>query len=413
MKTLRPIQSQKANEAYLILSSYGIVYIAGQVRSGKTATSLEVGRLFDSKKVLFLTKKKAINSIIDDYIDFGYGPCFEFVVTNDESMHKVENPRSFDLIIHDEHHRFGAFPKPGKATKLFKDLFKGKPQVYLSGTPTPESFSQMYHQMWVSSRSPWCTYTNFYQWAKGYVDVKQKRIGTHIINDYSKGVEGKIMGEVKHLMVTMTQEESGFKSTVEEEILEVEMSDRTKMLCSKIEKDLVIEGNDELILADTPAKLQSKLHQLWSGTIKFESGNRMVLDTSKVDFIVDRFKGKKIAIFYKFIAEWDALKDRLGDKLTDSIEEFNADPDKWIALQIVSGREGTNLSKADYLIMYNIDFSATSYWQARDRMTVKDRLQNKVYWIFSKGGIERFVHKAVSRKKNYTLKVFKNDFKIK
>ena len=58
---------------------------------------------------------------------------------------------------------------------------------------------------------------------------------------------------------------------------------------------------------------------------------------------------------------------------------------------------------------YNIDFSATSYWQSRDRMTTKNRLNNSVYWIFSKGGIEDDIYKAVTKKKDYTVKHFKRD----
>ena len=61
------------------------------------------------------------------------------------------------------------------------------------------------------------------------------------------------------------------------------------------------------------------------------------------------------------------------------------------------------------LVYYNIDFSATSYWQSRDRMTTKDRLKNEVYWIFSKGGIESEIYKAVIKKKDYTLTHFKRD----
>lgn len=412
IKELRPIQAQKSIEAHHILSSYGFVYIAGEVRSGKTATSMDVADLYGAKNVLFLTKKKAISSIIEDYHDFGYDEKYSLTVINDESMHKLEDTRQFDLIIHDEHHRFGAFPKPGKYTKMYRDLFFYKPQIFLSGTPSPETSSQMYHQLWVTNTSPWKSYTSFYKWSNIYVDKKQKRIGTHIINDYSKGDTKKIMADLNRYMVTMTQAESGFKSKVEEEFLYVDMQPMTYKLCDQLMKDLVIEGKEEYILADTPAKLQQKLHQMYSGTIKFESGNRKVLDYSKVDFILERFKGRKIALFYKFIAEYQALKDRLGDKLTDDIEEFN-DTDKWIALQVVSGREGVNLSKADYLVMYNIDFSATSYWQARDRMTVKGREENKVYWIFSKDGIEDKVHKAVSRKKSYTSRIFKKDFNLK
>jgi hypothetical protein len=70
-----------------------------------------------------------------------------------------------------------------------------------------------------------------------------------------------------------------------------------------------------------------------------------------------------------------------------------------IALQIVSGREGISLKNADYLVYYNIDFSATSYWQSKDRMTTKDRLNNNVYWIFAKDGIEYDIYKAVTKKK--------------
>jgi len=42
-------------------------------------------------------------------------------------------------------------------------------------------------------------------------------------------------------------------------------------------------------------------------------------------------------------------------------------------------------------------------------MTTKDRLRNKVYWIFSKGGIESKIYKAVVNKKDYTLRHFEKD----
>ena len=94
--------------------------------------------------------------------------------------------------------------------------------------------------------------------------------------------------------------------------------------------------------------------------------------------------------------------------LTTDLEEIKH-TDKSIALQIVSGREGISLKEADCLVYYNIDFSALSYWQSRDRMTTKDSLQNDVYWIFSEGGIESKIYKAVSKKKDYTLRHFKKD----
>jgi hypothetical protein len=188
------------------------------------------------------------------------------------------------------------------------------------------------------------------------------------------------------------------------------MSEHTKMIVNNLERDLVVEGRKEVILADTPVKLMQKVHQLWSGTVKFESGNSMVIDTTKAEFIRSRFATNNIGIFYKFKAELKALKQVYGNQLTESLEEFDAGMCQVIALQIVSGREGISLKNADYVVFYNIDFSATSYWQARDRMTTMDRKFNKVYWIFSVGGIEDKIYKAVKSKRNYTLNIFKKDY---
>ena len=91
-----------------------------------------------------------------------------------------------------------------------------------------------------------------------------------------------------------------------------------------------------------------------------------------------------------------------------SFNEFD-NSNKSIALQIVSGREGISLKKASAIIYYNIDFSATSYWQSRDRMTTKDRETNNIFWVFTKTGIEKEIYKTVINKKDYTLKHFQRD----
>ena len=193
------------------------------------------------------------------------------------------------------------------------------------------------------------------------------------------------------------------------QILYVDMDEKTYSMCKQLKRDLVIEGAREVILADTGAKLMSKLHQMYSGTVKFESGNSMIIDPSKAQFIKWKFEGHKLGIFYKFKEEFNALKKVFGSDLCDNLNDFDSGKCKVIALQIVSGREGISLKNADYIVFYNIDFSATSYWQARDRMTTKDRKHNKIYWVFAKNGIEGKIYKAVSNKKDYTLSHFRAD----
>jgi len=407
MVEYRPYQKEIIKQGSAILREHGFVYLAMEVRTGKTLTSLGIAEEVGAENVLFLTKKKAISSITND--SNMLCPSYVLFVSNYESMHRLPDVR-WDLIICDEAHSMGAFPKPSKRAKDVATLiYKNKSRVILlSGTPTPESYSQMYHQVYGIPNSPFRSYRNFYGFARDNVDVMVRRINGHEIKDYSKGTP-KILDMMSPYTISFTQEEAGFVVETTESVLEVALQPLTYEIMRKLRKDLVVEGKNEVILADTAVKLMIKMHQLCSGTIKFESGNSKVIDDTKARFIKDKFKDKKIGIFYKFKEELSALKDVFGkDELTEDLDEFSA-TEKNIALQIVSGREGISLRQADALVYYNIDFSATSYWQSRDRMTTKDRLQNDVYWVFAKGGIERDIYKAVTKKKDYTLNHFKRD----
>ncbi len=392
-----------------IIKEHGFLYLAMEVRTGKTLTSLGICEQLNVENVLFLTKKKAISSITSDF-DMMCPANFVLFTINYESMHKLP-PVKWDVIICDEAHSLGAFAKPNNRAKAVKELIqKCKSKVILmSGTPTPESYSQMYHQVYGIPNNPFKEYKNFYKFAHDYVKVTQRRINALLINDYSNGLK-TILDRMSPYTIRFTQENAGFKVKTTEKVLEVEMEEDTYKIAKRLQKDLVVEGKEQIILADTPVKLMMKLHQIFSGTVKFESGHSMVMDFSKAEFIKKYFKGQKIGIFYKFKAELAALKQVFEDDLTTELDEFNTTA-KCIALQIVSGREGISLKKASALVYYNIDFSATSYWQSRDRMTTKDRLHNDVYWVFAKGGIEKQIYKAVTKKKDYTINHFKKDFK--
>jgi hypothetical protein len=409
MFELRPYQIENALKGVEILKLKKIVYLAMEVRTGKTLTSLEIAKLYGAKKVLFLTKLKAIESIKSDYKNFNYQ--FELLVINNESIHKIIC-NDYDLIISDEHHRNGAFPKPNKITKILKERFGSKPMIFLSGTPTPESYSQIFHQFWISNHSPFKDYNTFYKWANDYVNIKLKYLGYAQVKDYSQAYKEKIEKITRHYFVTFTQKESGFESAVTEHILKVKMNPITYKIANILKKDNLFTGKNDFILADTGAKLMSKLHQLFSGTVILESGNSFIIDNSKAVFIREKFKENKIAIFYKFQAEKELLAETFLDEICFDLETFN-NSNKNIALQIVSGREGISLSKADYLVYINIDYSAVSYWQSRDRLTTKERESNNVYWIFAENGIEEKIYKSVMNKKNYTLSVFKKEYGIR
>jgi hypothetical protein len=397
MSILRDYQVELSHKANIILKEKRIVYLMMQVRTGKTLTALETAKLYGANNVLFLTKKKAISSIESDYKNFGY--TFNLTVTNDEQLANIEG--NYDLIIHDEHHRFGAFPKPSKRVKEFKLKYSRVAMIFLSGTPSAESYSQMFHQFWVSGYTPFKD-VNFYKWAKTFVNVKQKNMGYAMINDYSDAKIALIDEVIQPYIIKFTQEQSGFESKVKEHVIYYPTLCRN--LIERLEKDLIIEGKENVILADSGAKLMQKVHQLENGTIKFESGKSMILNTRKAEFIRDYFEGKKLAIFYYYVEELELLK-LVFPNSTGDLNEFNTSDKHYIGQQYSSAL-GVNLSKAHCLVFYNFGFSGTMFIQAIDRLTTKERKENDVFFIFGKDSLTEKIYKTVSQKKNFTLKQY-------
>lgn len=419
---LRDYQEQISTDAAKMLEWLKICYLSMEPRVGKTLTALVAAQKYGAQSVLFLTRKKAISSIKQENEDDPKGdfdklnPDYKFICINYEQLQNLSPDYSFDLVMCDEAHCLGKYPSLAERTKLLKKLCVDKPIIYLSGTPAPESFSQLYHQFCISSFSPFKEWPTFYKWAAEFVKLRKKYFYNREINDYSNADKEKIDQYTKHLFISFTQEEAGFEQSVKEVVLKVRMMESTYKLADYLRKHRVYIGRDgEELLADTAVKLMNKMHQIFSGSVIAESKNTIAFDHTKARFIKENFADKKIAVFYKFVAERGMLVWAFGsDRLTEDPQEFNQRDDKIFISQIQSGREGINLSTADCLVFFNIDFSAVSYWQARARLQDKNRTKEAViYWVFADGGIEERIYKAVMDKKNYTLSFFNKDYQIK
>jgi hypothetical protein len=138
--------------------------------------------------------------------------------------------------------------------------------------------------------------------------------------------------------------------------------------------------------------------------------SNVILDTYKVDFIRERFKHDKIVIMYYYQNELKMIESVFGEAVTTDIDEFN-NTNKSFALQ-QSSTEGMNLSKADYLVYLNLGFSGKNYIQSRDRMTVQSRKENNIYFICESDGITENILKAVTKKKNFNSRLFKQNFEL-
>lgn len=414
-------QLQKAADAANIIRQYGVAYLAMETRTGKTITAFEAAKILNKKHILFITKKKAIPSILADYQRAGYDQFFEAKVVNYEMLHSKEI-RGFDcdLKIVDEAHRLGAYPRPCVAAHIIHDTLSETDAILMSATPCPESWSQIFHQFWALRKYPFDGIYSFYRFVDaGYVKKSQMRIPTGMVTDYSHAIFEKINPKIRHLFVHCSRDEAGITTAVSDRILRVPVSRYIMGLFNLLVKDRILYIGNETVTGDTAAKLLSKSHQLISGTVIFDSGKSMVIDYSKAYAIKDdaaRNGYSRIVIFYKFKAEEQAIRKVFGDEnVTGSWQKFQAGGYQVFASQFLSGREGIRADKASAVYLYNIDFAWLSYAQARERIISMDRLDNPelvfVMASYPDGkGLEDRIYRVVMNKKKYTYAFFRRDF---
>lgn len=406
-------QERALKDCRRILSEEGCVYLAGEVRTGKTLVALHLAYGLTTQ-VLFVTKKMAINGIQKQVKESGL--ALNITITNYEQLHKLKP--IYDVVIIDEAHTLGMYPKPARRARLLCALTLNTRVVMLSGTPSPESFSQLFHQFWAANAGPWKKFKNFYAWARVYVDVQKQYFAGVAVNDYSHARMDLIESNIRPYVVAMTQADAGFVGTVLDRIHTVELAPGTIEAIKAVANSGVFRPLG--LKAMSAAQRMAYVHQLCSGTVislKEMVGDtngtlqeRLWVDYSKVDYIRKQWGRKRKAIFYCYVAEGELLRKWYPNN-TASPEEFKANPKLDFICQIKSGQEGVDLSDADVIIFYNISYSAASYFQGRARGQNRAAATKEVHWLFSNYGFEKNIYELITGdhgKKRYTAAHFRS-----
>jgi len=415
MITLKAHQAEAVTRGVNMLRRNRILFLIFWMRKGKTLTSLSICdeclKETPNAKVLFISELKPLPSIQMDYLMMD-NPSFEFVTVNYESVHK-QLDKKYNIIIIDESHKIGQYAKPGVFAQRVKKICENKAVIYLSATPTPESGSQLYHQLWVSSYSPFAKWPTFYIWANEFVDITQDNIRGVPMNNYDKADFKKIMAYLAPISIVIGKddgEEDGQLSEIDEQVIEINVSDQCADMYRQMKRDKIVYGPRGLVsVSNSGGELDGKLAQIASGTLRFAETIKgpcepeaIVIDTSKADFIRSYFFGKKIAVIYRYVAEGDLLKKYFPNH-TDDFVKFNASTDITYINQIRSARVGINLATADCIVMYNLEESSISYLQGIARGQSMQRKEvSKVVFIMSKLGIERKIYDSAKAKTSNT-----------
>lgn len=230
-----------ADEAYKVLSEYGLVYLAMLERTGKTLTSILLAEKSNRTNVLVITKKKALDGWEETLSQYKGDGETHFTVTNYHGIHTryktpkgrtqyrlKYKPSDYDLIILDEAHSYmSAYPKVGVMWKSVRKLCEGKPIIYLSATPNAQGYQLLFNQFRLSDWSPFIQYANFYKWFSTYGIPDKVRTSYGLQETYKKS-KSEVWDVVKHLFITYTREELGFKYEPEDSLRYFELSEMSK-----------------------------------------------------------------------------------------------------------------------------------------------------------------------------------------
>lgn len=396
-----PHQEEIASLALPILREHMLLYLAMEERTGKTLTAILICEQLNVLKVLVITKKKAIDGWNSTLAAFKHEKTY--LVTNYHNAAKVVG--HFDIVILDEAHSYiSGYPKVSTIWTAVKKLCAQKPIIYLSATPNAQGPMLLYHQLALSSWSPWRRFKNFYEWYKYYAvldskgETEKKWIAGRMIETYAKMRNEEVLGTVKHLFITKTRKELGFEHEPEDEKHYVELSAPVKEAYNLLLKHKVLEfelcGKEYTLIADTSARLRFALHMLEGGTLKVDEQPLLLSNLEKVDYIKAKWgDSQNVVIMYNYIAE--------GLKLAIQFKQAKI-------LQATSYAEGVDLSGYEHLIIYSQDFSTARHTQRRARQANKERkTEIKVHYLLVKNAISEQVYKTVTvNKTNFVDSTF-------
>jgi len=406
---LREYQKELVKQAKHILDCRGIVYVAAECRVGKTPTALAIAdEVRCGGRVLWLTPKAAISSILDDSRGYSWAKDF-LTICNRESIHKIgEGP--YSVIVADESHRDGAYPKPSKTVQAMSEMAHGAKIILLSGTPSVETGAQLYHQFWWSGKGPWASYRKFYDWHRTKGIPAKKKVGAGLeTNDYSK-VLPCVVDEVKDFVVTLTQAEAGFQHAPK---LIPHLLQKPADLAGfqrAFWKTGIAELGERTVVAENIAAKLQKLHMSEGGTLvddqerAFDHG----MDSHyKVRYVAKKMeRGKEYAIFTAYIAERELIIDYLidhGFTIATELAEFKSGCGKIFVGSGLANAEGVDLAwMTGDMIIYSLNWSGAKFCQLLERQNNfrRDRPIN-VHVLLCCGGIDERVFEALSQKKNF------------
>ena len=284
----------------------------------------------------------------------------------------------FDTVVLDESSSFKN-PQAGR----FKALKAVRPKIQrlieLTGTPSPKGLIDLWAQIYLLDGGKRLGRT-----ISVYRDiffVPDKRNRTTIFSYAPKdGAEDAIYKSISDICISMKAEDYLSLPDLIYDDIPVNLDSKAQKAYDQLERDMLLEVDDDLVTANTAASLTGKLLQLCNGAVYDEDGAVVPIHDCKIDVLletIEQLNGQHTIIYYHFQHDRDRIIDALSHSgLTVRVYKDAREETDWnngkidvLLAQPSSCGYGLNLQDGGHhIIWFGLTWNLEEYQQANKRL---------------------------------------------
>lgn len=321
----------------------------------------------------------------------------------------------FDLVVLDEIHRIKS--PGGKASKYFGQLAKTvRYRVGLTGTPLPHSPLDIYGQY--RFLDPGIFGTSFTKFRGDYAVMggfQQHQVVAYRNHDQ---LHNKMFLIAHRMMSKDVFDLPNFQSVMRT----CELSGEERRIYKQMDELFCVEMKDEVVTAANALVKLLRLQEITSGYLD----GQPIGDSKKkllADVLEDFETKEPVVIFARFTKDLHAIKEVVesqGRKYGELSGHAN-DLSQWqignsdvLGVQIKSGREGVDFTRARYSIYYSLGFSLGDYEQSIKRLDRPGQLREGMYiHLLAENSVDFKVMDALEKRQEViasVLQQYKKEF---
>lgn len=281
----------------------------------------------------------------------------------------------FDMLVVDESTSFKS-PSAKRFRSLKRHLPEFKRRVILTGTPAPNTLTDLWSQVYIIDRGQALGKT-----ISGYrrTYFKPGRSNGYIVYEYiirDKAAEQDIYKRLEPICLSLSAADYLTLPERIDNIIHVRLPEKAMKVYKQLRKDLVLDLAGEELTASSAAVLSGKLLQMSNGAIYADDGTAIHIHDAKIaalQDIVEANEGKSILVFYKYRHDVERLKKAFPDAQIlvnrGTMRDWNDGKLSMLLAHPASCGYGLNLQAGGNIIVwFGLTWSLEEYQQANARL---------------------------------------------